>query len=346
MAEEKALARVDRSNESLERRFLPRSFSDLMTMAKYLANSQLVPSAYRGKPDDVAAAVLAGAEVGVPPMSALRNIFMVDGKPSFSAALTSGIVLQHPDCVYFRLVESTDKKATYETLRVGMEEPVTMSFTMEQAEQAGLTGKKNWKMYPAAMLRARCEVALGRVVYPDRLAGIYLPEELGSDSMGDVIDAEIVETREPEAPGEEDFPEIETPKAKEPEPEPKEEGPATEEKTKEPGALLDDGQLDTIRQLCDEHGIAKTALDDWCREAFEVGIKEVGADKHQLICDFIEVGQATADQKKRVAKQMTAKEMKPEDVEAYSVAIFGCRVKHLSKRQITQLVGWIVEQGE
>jgi hypothetical protein len=47
-----------------------------------------------------------------------------------------------------------DQRAIYETKRVGST-PVKISFTIEQAKQAGLTGKDNWRNYPAAMLRAR-----------------------------------------------------------------------------------------------------------------------------------------------------------------------------------------------
>jgi len=53
-----------------------------------------------------------------------------------------------------------------------------MSFTIEQAQRAGVTGKDNWKKYPEAMLRARCISALARAVYPDVVLGIYETDEL------------------------------------------------------------------------------------------------------------------------------------------------------------------------
>ncbi len=81
-------------------------------------------------------------------------------------------------CLYFRMVESTDKVARYETHRRGEPVPTPMAFTWEDATRAGVTGKDNWKRYPAAMLRARCITALARAVYPDLAMGVYDPDEV------------------------------------------------------------------------------------------------------------------------------------------------------------------------
>jgi hypothetical protein len=95
-----------------------------------------------------------------------------------SADLAVALTKRHPSCRYFRVVSSDDKAATYETLREGDPEPTRMAFTAEQARQAGLGGD-NWRRYPAAMLRARCSLALARAVYSDIMLGVYDPDELG-----------------------------------------------------------------------------------------------------------------------------------------------------------------------
>jgi hypothetical protein len=90
-----------------------------------------------------------------------------------------GVVKMHGDvCAYFRMVESTDSIATYETQRRGEPTPVKLSYTIQQANAAGLTGKGTWKAHPAAMLRARCSSALARIVYPDLVNGLYDPDEI------------------------------------------------------------------------------------------------------------------------------------------------------------------------
>lgn len=54
---------------------------------------------------------------------------------------------------------------------------VVIDWTMEMARRARLDGKDNWKMYPRAMLRARCIGEGVRAVYPAALGGALLVEE-------------------------------------------------------------------------------------------------------------------------------------------------------------------------
>ena len=125
------------------------------------------------------AIVMTGSELGLLPMQSLRSIDMVKGKPTLKAEAQVALVRRRSDvCKYFRMVESTDAVATYETLRAGDPEPTRMSFSMAQATAAGLAGGDNWRKYSAAMLRARCSAALCRTVYSDLVLGLYDPEEL------------------------------------------------------------------------------------------------------------------------------------------------------------------------
>jgi hypothetical protein len=52
-----------------------------------------------------------------------------------------------------------------------------MTWTFDQAQKIGLTGKDNWKNYPRAMLRARCIAEGVRAVYPAALGGMMVAEE-------------------------------------------------------------------------------------------------------------------------------------------------------------------------
>lgn len=155
------------------------SMTGAMQTARTLAQSQLIPRALQGKPADVLVVLLTGRELGLGPMQALRSVHVIDGKAVLSADLVVALCLRDRTvCEWFRLVASDDKLATYEAKRVGAPEPTRMSFTMEQAKQANLVGKQNWRTFPAAMLRARCAVALARAVFPDLAMGVYDPDEL------------------------------------------------------------------------------------------------------------------------------------------------------------------------
>ena len=152
-------------------------FEKAEQIAARLAKSTLLPSAVRGKPADLAVIMITGYELGLSPMQALRGLHVVEGRPILSADLIVGLVKKHPACKYFRLIESTDERATYETHREGEPEPTRITWTIQQAAKAGLTGRQNWKAHPAAMLRARASAALARAVYPDVAMGIYDQDE-------------------------------------------------------------------------------------------------------------------------------------------------------------------------
>jgi hypothetical protein len=54
---------------------------------------------------------------------------------------------------------------------------------MDRAKAANLTGKGNWRTYPAAMLKARAITEVARDACPEALFGVaYTAEELGSDA--------------------------------------------------------------------------------------------------------------------------------------------------------------------
>jgi hypothetical protein len=185
---------------------VPTTLGEARELSAVLAKSALLPADLRGKEADVFVTVMAGRELGLAPMAALRSIHVIKGKPVMSADGMVAVALASGLAEYFRCVESSDKVATYETRRKGTPEPQLLSFTIEEAKLAGLTSNDNWKRYTAAMLRARAKAALCRDVYPDALAGVYDEDEARSfadpeprpastfkaPAEPQVIDAEVV----------------------------------------------------------------------------------------------------------------------------------------------------------
>lgn len=167
--------------------FNPANLTEATEMSKMLAQSSLIPTSLKGKPSDVMVILMHGRELGLSPMQSLAEVYVVEGKPSSSAKLKVGLCLQHPDvCEYFRLVESSDKRAIYETKRRGSPEPTRLTWTIEQAAKAGLLSKANWKNYPEAMLRARCQSALADAVYPELVKGLAIQDELETPEEKDI----------------------------------------------------------------------------------------------------------------------------------------------------------------
>lgn len=160
------------------RAFEPRNVDEGFELARLLCMSGFLGKSVT-KPEAAFAIIAVGRELGLTAMQSLRSIHIIEGKPTLSADLIAALCKSRPDvCTYFRMVESSEKIARFETLRKGEPEPTSMSFSIEDATRAGVTGKDNWRKYPAAMLRARCITALARAVYPDLAMGLYDPDEI------------------------------------------------------------------------------------------------------------------------------------------------------------------------
>jgi len=76
---------------------------------------------------------------------------------------------------------------------------VEITWTMDRAKAAGLTGKQNWKTYPAQMLSCRVVAEGVRAVYPACLNGTYLVEEVQDfDTKPLRIEKAAIKVEEPE----------------------------------------------------------------------------------------------------------------------------------------------------
>ena len=158
---------------------VPTNINEVQTLAKTFAMSALLPQALRGKEADVAVVIMTGMEMGLPPMTALRMIDVIQGKGVLNAAGMVARVKQLGLDQFFRPVESEsdETKATYETKRKDDTVVHRGVFTIEQARDQGLLNKANWKSDPVSMLKARAKSRLARDVYPEVLGGIYDPDE-------------------------------------------------------------------------------------------------------------------------------------------------------------------------
>ena len=158
-------------------------FAASMAIAREIAGTAFVPSSYRGKPEEVLAAILKGRELGIGPMTALSDINMIDGRATLSASLMlsqmrrGGLVILES--------ESTSERAFIKAQRSDTGEVAEVEWTFEEATKITRGSKKlsdgdGWKNYPSDMLWARCVGRLARRLGSDLLAGmVYSKEELG-----------------------------------------------------------------------------------------------------------------------------------------------------------------------
>lgn len=126
--------------------------------------------------------VMAGAELGLPPFASMSGIHIVQGKPVLGANVIATLVKNDPRYDY-RIKVSTDKECVLTWFEHG--KPVgESSFTFAEAQNAGLTGKDNWKKYPSDMCFARSISRGARRFAPGIFGGapVYTPEEMGVDT--------------------------------------------------------------------------------------------------------------------------------------------------------------------
>ncbi len=162
-----------------ERQLEPRTMGDAFKLAAHMHASRLF-SAY-GSPDAVLSTILAGRELGMPAMVALRAFHIIEGQPRLSAEALRARVISSGKARYFRCTERTAKSATFETQR-GDDPPVTLTYTLEEGRAAWPKDQAKfdasaWGKTPADMNVARASSKLARLVYPDITLGLYAVEE-------------------------------------------------------------------------------------------------------------------------------------------------------------------------
>jgi len=169
----------------------PQTFEQALQLADYLANSDLVPKDYKGKPGNCLIAIQWGAELGLKPLQALQNIAPINGRPTLWGDSLIGIVRASPACEYI-LEEDDGKMATCRVKRRGEPEQAR-TFSMDDARAAGLQGKQGpWSQYPKRMRQMRARAFALRDVFPDVLRGMPVAEEV-MDIPKNMGEAEVVE---------------------------------------------------------------------------------------------------------------------------------------------------------
>lgn len=145
-------------------------------LAGALCSTAMVPKQYQGKPDDGAAAILYGAELGMNPIQSLQNVMVINGKPGVEARTM--VALLKTKGYRVETVEQSDTKVTVRGVAPdGHEE--TSTWTIDRAAQAGYTSNALYKKIPAQMLWAKAATEVCRKIAPDVLLGIaYSTEEL------------------------------------------------------------------------------------------------------------------------------------------------------------------------
>jgi hypothetical protein len=149
------------------------SFEEQFRLARAYHASGLMPKGLNS-PEKVLVAMQLCRELGLPPMTSIGKICVINGTASLFGDLPLALVMKSG------LIESIKEEQTIEgavctVKRKGMES-LCRSFSLVDAKQADLLGKGPWKQYTKRMLQMRARTWALKDAFPDILGGIFVSE--------------------------------------------------------------------------------------------------------------------------------------------------------------------------
>ncbi|OMC04010.1 hypothetical protein A5733_22180 [Mycobacterium sp. NS-7484] len=172
---------------------------DAYQLAKAVCSTQMVPTRFRGKPEDGAAAIMYGSELGLNPLQSLQKVVPVHGMPSLEARTMVALLKARG----YRVKTTAQSDTSVTVQGIDLDGDVYEStWTIDRAKKAGyvpmidektgkyktnkngnLLGNEKYLTDPQAMLKAKAQSEVCRDMAPDVLMGIsYTSEELESEN--------------------------------------------------------------------------------------------------------------------------------------------------------------------
>lgn len=175
---------ADKTSLSVQKEVL--NMDKLMEYSKMLAQSTIVPTVYMKRPENCFIALDMASRMGVSPMIVMQNLFVIQGKPSWSGQAVASMIRSNSQ---FRNVElhyvgeegkdswgayvTAEKVASGKTIKGG-------TVTIATAKKEGWFQKagSKWQTMPEIMLAYRAYAWFGRVYCPELLMGLQTTEEV------------------------------------------------------------------------------------------------------------------------------------------------------------------------
>ncbi len=164
---------------------IPQNFDEAWRYAEMVFKSGTAPESYDNDPKKIIIGVLAALELGVPPMTGLRGIAIINKKPAVWGDLAVALcqakrTIKSFESNYTGIEGEDDYTANVVIWRVGQDFPYEGHFSIKDAKRAGLwmnPKKDPWIKYPYRMLFNRARAFALRDGFADCLAGLAIVEE-------------------------------------------------------------------------------------------------------------------------------------------------------------------------
>ena len=155
----------------------PQTLAELQQLGTLMAQSGFFTDARSAA--QACVKILAGREMGFPPIASMTGVHVIEGKPSLGANLIAAAMKR---AGYTWKVVQRDAKGCRLIISYRGQELGPAEFVEADAARVGCLGKSNWQKWPKSMYFARCITDAGRTYAPEVFGGIapYTAEELGA----------------------------------------------------------------------------------------------------------------------------------------------------------------------
>jgi hypothetical protein len=147
-----------------------------------MAESDIIPVHYRGKPANTFIAVQTAYRMNLDPMQVMQNTFVIGGKlgmnSTFAISLANSSGLFEGGIRYRIEGAGEDLRVTAFTQLKGTGEEISYTIGMREATAEGWIKNPKYKTLPELMLRYRAATLLIRTHAPEVLNGMHMVEEI------------------------------------------------------------------------------------------------------------------------------------------------------------------------
>ena len=172
-------------------------FRELMKGAEMLAKSTIIPVAYQRKPENCFVALDMASGMGLSPLVVMQNLYVIQGKPSWSGQAIASMLKASPLFKDIELVyvgqEGKDSWGAYVTATKNGKRIKGGTVTLGTAKAEGWYQKSGskWKTMPELMLAYRAYAWFGRVHAPEMMMGLQSTEEVVDVATEPIKDEEL-----------------------------------------------------------------------------------------------------------------------------------------------------------
>ena len=154
-------------------------------LADRYSNSGMVPDTYKGKPDNCFTALELAARMNVSPMLIFQNLYIVQGKPSWSGQACKALIdgsgkFRESEYIMTGSFEDGSRGCYLQAVNSKTGKLVKgTEITLKMARDEGWMNKNGskWKTMPEQMLKYRAAAFFARTECPEVLMGFQTAEE-------------------------------------------------------------------------------------------------------------------------------------------------------------------------